>query len=181
MIIVSLVANHELGFALGAADYFVKPLDRRRFFDRLRDLAPTSGESARPAVLVVDDDPQVHDFLALELEEAGYRVLSARSGAEGVRLAAAHRPDVVVLDLLMKGMDGFEAADELGRLPETRAIPILVFTAKELAAADRSRLARISEVLSKTPEDRKRIVAAVGRLAELRRRGEVPRAARLGG
>ena len=181
VIVVSLVANHELGFSLGAADYFVKPLDRERFLDRLRDLAPAGGEAPRPAVLVIDDDPQIHDFLGLELEEAGYHVLAARSGADGVRLAATRRPDVVVLDLLMQGMDGFEAAAELGRLPETRAIPILVFTAKELDAADRSRLTRIPEVLSKAPEDRRRVVAAVRRLAELRRRGEVPRAARLGG
>src|SRR5690606_19910440 len=72
VIIVSLIANHELGFALGAADYFVKPLDRALFLARLREIAAPGAAGGRPLVLVVDDDPQIHDFLAHELSEAGY-------------------------------------------------------------------------------------------------------------
>jgi DNA-binding response OmpR family regulator len=56
VIIVSLVENHELGFALGADDYFLKPLDRERFLERVRELAPAAPNRRRPAVLVIDDD-----------------------------------------------------------------------------------------------------------------------------
>ncbi|KAB2967124.1 MAG: response regulator [Thermoanaerobaculia bacterium] len=165
VIVVSLVANHELGFALGAADYFVKPLDRERFLARLAELVP-SGDPATPAVLVVDDDPQIHDFLGHALEEAGYLPISALSGSEGVELAAARRPAVIVLDLLMEGMDGFQAAAELQRMPETRNIPILVFTSKEASEADRRRLSgAASGFLSKAPEDRRRLVGVVRDLA----------------
>ncbi len=182
VIIVSLVANHELGFALGAADYFVKPLDRRRFLDRLGQIAPASDASAAPSVLVIDDDPQIHDFLAAELADAGYRPLRADNGREGVLLAATHRPAVIVLDLVMEGVDGFQAAAELQSREETRSIPLLVFTARELTSADRDRLAgAMSDILSKAPEDRRRVISAIRRLADRSPDPEVTRAARLGG
>ena len=181
VIVVSLVANHELGFALGAVDYFVKPLERERFLARLGEIAPANDPSP-PAVLVVDDDPQVHDYLGHALGEAGYRALAASSGREGVALAASLRPAVIVLDLLMEGMDGFQAAAELQRLPETRDIPILVFTSKELSAAERRSLTgAASGILSKAPEDRRRLVSVVRDLAGRGRVKEVPGAARLGG
>ncbi len=165
VIVVSLVANHELGFALGAADYFVKPLDRSDFLARLRELVPPTGGDRRPTVLLIDDDPQVHDLLELELAEAGYELVGATGGAEGVALAVARRPAVVVLDLLMEGMDGFEAAAELKQRAETADIPILVFTSKEISAADRERLAtRAEAALSKAPEDRRRLLAEIRRL-----------------
>jgi signal transduction histidine kinase/CheY-like chemotaxis protein len=162
VIIVSLISNHELGFALGASDYFVKPLDRALFLGRLREIAAPETGGRRPLVLVVDDDPQVHDFLELELAEGGYEMLSAGSGAEGVALALERRPAVIVLDLLMEGVDGFQAASELQRRPETARIPILVFTSKELGPEDRRRLAgRVAALLSKAPEDRRRVVATI--------------------
>jgi CheY-like chemotaxis protein len=78
---------------------------------------------------------------------------------------------VIVLDLIMDGMDGFQAAAELQRLEETRSIPLLVFTSKELTPGDRERLAgAMSDFLSKAPEDRRRVVSAVRRLADRPRR-----------
>ena len=169
VIVVSLVANHELGFALGADDYFVKPLDRALFLARLREVAPPPSGQARPLVLIVDDDPQIHDFLEHELAEAGYQTLSAHGGDEGVALAIERRPAVIVLDLLMAGVDGFEASAELGRRPETATIPILVFTSKELSAEDRRRLAgRVAALLSKAPEDRRRLVDKIRELEQRR-------------
>ncbi len=70
---------------------------------------------------MIDDDPQIHDFLDVELAEAGYEMLSATSGREGIELAVERRPSVIVLDLLMEGVDGFQTASELARQPETGA------------------------------------------------------------
>ena len=75
-------------------------------------------------------------------------------------------------DLLMAGVDGFEAAAELCRRPETAAIPILVFTSKELSAEDRRRLAgRVAGLLSKAPEDRRRLVDKIRELEQRRHAG----------
>jgi signal transduction histidine kinase/DNA-binding response OmpR family regulator len=165
VLIVSLVANHELGFALGAADYFVKPLDRERFLRRLRTLEPAVGRGA-VRVLVIDDDPQVHEMLAPELEAAGYRLLVAYDGPHGLALASGEHPAVIVLDLMLPGMSGFEVANELQRRPETAAIPIVVLTAKDLSREERDRLAGcMRALLSKAPTDRRRLLETVRRLA----------------
>jgi signal transduction histidine kinase/CheY-like chemotaxis protein len=170
VIIVSLVENHELGFALGADDYFLKPLDRDRFLERVRELAPATPGSRRPSVLLIDDDPQVHDVLELELTEAGYELHSAADARSGIDLAARERPSVIVLDLVMDGMDGFQTAAALRREPATAGTPILVFTSKDLNADDRARLAGSANALfSKAPEDRKALLRAIHEL-EARRR-----------
>ncbi len=175
VIIVSLIENHELGFALGADDYFLKPLDRERFLMRIKELTPQRADFERSAVLVIDDDPQVHDYLDVELSEAGYRVHSAGGGKEGVELARSLRPDVIILDLIMDGVDGFQTAAELAREPLTAQTPILVFTSKELTMEDRRELAGPSTaLLSKTPDDRKRLVSTIREL-EARSRAQTAR------
>ncbi len=161
VIIVSLLENHELGFALGAEDYFVKPLERRHFLVRLEDLLGDAGATPRPA-LIVDDDPQVHQLLEEELEKAGYEVLTAAGGADGLELAAARRPAIIVLDLMMPRMNGFEVATTLRDDPATADIPIVVLTAKELTSSDRERLhGKIQGMLSKAPMDRRLIVRTI--------------------
>jgi signal transduction histidine kinase/DNA-binding response OmpR family regulator len=181
VLIVSVVADHGLGLALGADDYFLKPLDLPRFLERLRQIVPARTD-ARPRVLVVDDDPQVHDYLGVELEEAGYEVLSAFSGQEGIERAIAERPDLLVLDLVMDGMDGFRVAVELQERRETEHLPIVVFTSKELDAEERRELAvRIPAVLSKAPEDRRRLPAVLRGLEARRRLRKGEDAARVGG
>ncbi len=175
VIIVSLIENHELGFALGADDYFQKPLDRERFLARLRELTPENSAFERSAVLVIDDDLQVHDYLDVELSEAGYDVHSATGGREGIDLALSLRPSVIVLDLIMDGIDGFQAAAELARNPQTAQIPILVFTSKDMSGEDRRELAGLtSALLSKAPEDRRRMVSTIREL-ETRRRARTAR------
>ncbi len=180
VLIVSIVANHELGLALGADEYFLKPLDRKGFLGRLRELVPADVD-VRPRVLVIDDDPQVHDYLGLELAEAGYEVLAAHDGRGGLKAAAATRPALIVLDLTMEGMDGFRVASQLQAQHETAHIPIVVFTSKELDASDRRRLAgTTAAVLSKSPEDRHRLPEVIRELEE-RRRMRKESHARVGG
>ena len=83
---------------------------------------------AGPLVLVCDDDASVVETVSLMLEERGYRVIPATSGQEAVELALEARPDVIVLDLLMPGMSGWEAASALNEHPETAAIPLVVLS-----------------------------------------------------
>ena len=90
-------------------------------------------------MLVIDDDPALHELLAEGLPER-YRLLHAHTGSDGVELARRERPDLVLLDLMMEGMDGFEVAALLKGDDRTRQLPIVVLTAKEMDRDDRERL-----------------------------------------
>lgn len=81
-------------------------------------------------ILVVDDDPDTLKFLTLFLSKQGYETLSAPDGAIAIRQAHEKQPDLIILDVMMPGMDGFEVARTLRRTPDTAPIPILMFTAK---------------------------------------------------
>jgi two-component system alkaline phosphatase synthesis response regulator PhoP len=80
-------------------------------------------------VLVVDDEPDVVDMLRMMLENASYEVVSAYDGKEGIEKAKEQKPDIIVLDLMMPGMDGFEACKEMKSDPDLKDIPVLVLTA----------------------------------------------------
>jgi signal transduction histidine kinase/DNA-binding response OmpR family regulator len=139
VIIVSLVENRELGLALGADDYFVKPVDAAQLARRVRECLP--GEKRARRVLVIDDDPTVHALLdATLLASNGYQLEHARSGPDGIAQAATAAPDLIVLDLMMDGMDGFEVATRIKADAATAHVPILVLTNKELSSEDRARL-----------------------------------------
>jgi PAS domain S-box-containing protein len=148
-IVVSVVDNPELGAALGALDYFVKPLEAKELIKRLSkiNLKRLRG-GRRTCVLVVDDEPANRDWAKLVLEPAGFDVTVATGGREGMELARSQKPDVVVLDLMMPEIDGFQVVQALSDDDGTRAIPIAVLTAKHLTNADIAELdGRVSTIL----------------------------------
>ena len=119
----------------------------------------------RRTVVVIDDDPLDLDLLEARLAPEGYTVVRATSGDEGVRLVRDQHPLVVLLDLRMPDMDGFEVAERLRADPVTANVPIIVLTHKELTRADRDRLAgRVDHLAQKGHLDRAALVELVARL-----------------
>lgn len=151
VIIVSVLANHELGLALGADAYFTKPVDRSQLLARLAELIPHP-TTRRPRVLLIDDEPSVHELVAEMLHGHDYELFHAFSGAEGLELTRREKPDVVVLDLMMPGIDGFEVATRLRQDRETFQIPIIVLTARDTTRAERELLRGKIEVLLRKGE-----------------------------
>ena len=141
VIVVSIVDNPELGTALGALDYFVKPVGAKELVDRLINFNFQRKPGGRQThILVVDDESANREWLKEVLEQAGYAVTLASGGQEAIDLATANKPDVVMLDLMMPDVTGFDVVKALSRNPATRAIPIMVVTAKNLSDADRTLL-----------------------------------------
>jgi CheY-like chemotaxis protein len=137
VIVVSVVDNPELGRALGALDYFVKPVEAKELVSRLRNFNlehKTKGQQTR--VLVVDDEATNRDWLKQVLEPAGFEVILASGGQEALELARSRKPDVMMLDLLMPGVNGFDVVQALAEEESIRAIPVIVLTAKHLTQAD---------------------------------------------
>jgi CheY-like chemotaxis protein/anti-sigma regulatory factor (Ser/Thr protein kinase) len=161
VIIVSMLDNRELAVAFGADDYFVKPVEWARLRRRLADL---TGRDRTPGarLLLIDDDIHVHQMLEQELSREGYLLDSATSGAEALERVERSRPDVIILDLMMPEMSGFEVAETLRQRESTAGIPILVLTAKELTADDRERLRHgVSGVMVKGSADGARLIRAI--------------------
>jgi PAS domain S-box-containing protein len=128
-------------FGTGSRFSFTIPITqaaRREPEPRLPE--PLAGSGSGNTVLVIEDDPLTLTTLESVLQRRGYRALRASNGLEGVEMAQRNSPDLIVLDLVMPGMNGFEVADSLSRQNPASEVPILVLTSMDLSAADRSRL-----------------------------------------
>ena len=151
VIIVSILDERNKGFALGAADYLVKPVERQQFLAAVRRHAPVVPGAQRPTILAVDDDPLVLGLLESIFSGGSFTLLSANRGLEGIRLARERQPRVIILDLMMPEVDGFQVLDELKRDPLTASIPVVVLTARMLSKEDESRLrGRVSYLAQKS-------------------------------
>jgi signal transduction histidine kinase/CheY-like chemotaxis protein len=163
VVIISRVDERDLGVALGAEDYFVKPVDRDRLLDRLRQL--TGFNPSRARLLLIDDDVSLHEMLDEELTSLGYTLESALNGEAGFAAAKENIPDVIILDLMMPGMSGFEVAGLLKDDPSTARIPILVLTSKQISAEDRQVLqSKVAAYVQKSGSTRDHLVAEIRRL-----------------
>jgi len=136
--VVSVVDKPGLGRALGAVDYFVKPVDGKALLSRLEQYAFTAKvQTEEVSVLVVDDERANLDLLQGPLEPAGFKVIRAGGGQEGIDIAKSRAPSLILLDLMMPGVTGFEVVEALREEETTRQIPIMVLTAKILTSEDK--------------------------------------------
>ncbi len=141
VVVVSVVDNATLGRALGALDYFVKPVDGEALLSRLGQYTFTTKVKAGPVrVLVVDDEPSNLDLMEAVLKPEGFGVLKARGGREGIEMARSEAPNLVLLDLMMPDVTGFDVVEALRTEEATKSIPIMILTAKVLTEADKSAL-----------------------------------------
>ena len=139
VILLTIVDKKALGFQLGAADYLLKPLDPVAVREALdRAIIPDGRRPKR--VLVVDDDPNVVDMLRQSLPESDFSLESALDGVAGLRAIEANRPDILLLDLIMPRLDGFGVIENLRANPQTRDLPIIVISAKELTSDESKKL-----------------------------------------
>ena len=136
IIMCTILDNHEYGFALGATDYLTKPINRNRLLRVLQNFytAPKS------KVLLVDDDADSRALMELTLIKEGWSVMNAEGGHAALERMAEQKPNVILLDLMMPEMDGFEFIAEVQQHEEWRDIPVVVVTAKVLNAEDHRRL-----------------------------------------
>lgn len=131
VILLTIVDKKALGFRLGASAYLLKPLDPTTVIDALNRVI-VKDHLRQKHVLVVDDDPNIADMLRQFLPEAEFKLESALDGIAGLQAVEANRPDIILLDIIMPELDGFGVIEKLRANPETRDLPIIVISAKEL-------------------------------------------------
>ncbi|MCK4846384.1 MAG: response regulator, partial [Deltaproteobacteria bacterium] len=152
VIIVSATNNKELGFAQGAVDYLVKPVDKSKILATLSRLDFKAKALSEPMnILVVDDEPQIIELLKDILEGEGFKVMSADGGRAAIEKAVDTVPDLIVLDLMMPEVSGFDVVSALRKNPITMAIPVIVFTAKDITKEDKKKLeSNIESIVQKS-------------------------------
>ncbi len=147
VIICSVEEKQNMGFALGAIEYLTKPIDRERLTKTVNAL----GRRARSDhVLIVEDEPSTRQLLSHLFRRKGWDVSEAENGRIALDRIAESIPGLVLLDLMMPEMNGFEFVAHLQKNEQWRRIPVVVITAKDLTAEDRERLSgRVSKILQK--------------------------------
>jgi CheY-like chemotaxis protein len=136
VVMLTVVDDKSVGLALGAAEFLTKPVDRARLKSVLARMIPGGPRRA----LLVDDDGAARTHVRRALEADGWAVDEAVDGRAGLARMAATAADVVLLDLMMPEMDGFEFLEEFRTRSAWRGVPVVVLTAKDLTDEDRRRL-----------------------------------------
>ena len=148
VICISILDNREMGLSLGAVEYLVKPVDKDEFIRELRRLAKD-----RPIcdILIIDDDPKAVALLSQYFQEVDdYRVRKAYGGKEGLAKVKEQGPDLIILDLMMPEVDGFEVISHLKKSEETKHIPIIIVSGKDLTREEVAYLnSKIEKIIRK--------------------------------
>jgi CheY-like chemotaxis protein len=161
VIMLTIVDEKNRGYSLGAADYLTKPIER----DRLTSVLMRFRTTTKNEALVVEDDFASRDVLTRLLESDGWKVAEATNGREALDLLEHNVPGVILLDLMMPEMDGFEFIRQLQTRDEWKLIPVVVVTAKDLTAEERGVLnGQVSRILQKGDYNREDLLEEVGRL-----------------
>jgi signal transduction histidine kinase/DNA-binding response OmpR family regulator len=158
VVMATVVNDSAMAFSLGAAEFLTKPIDRKRLMEVMGRL----GRDGDAVALVVDDEEDNRRLLRQQLTSSGWKVREASNGREALERLDEVTPAVILLDLMMPEMDGFEFLDTLRQDPARRGLPVVVVTAKELTADERRFLeSRAATVLQKGSYRREQLTAEV--------------------
>ena len=163
VVMLTMLDDKSKGYSLGATDYLVKPVDREQLRSVLsRYYAPEAPCTA----LLIDDDAAVRETVSHTLSAIGWEVVEAENGRAALEQMATCRPTLILLDLMMPVMDGFEFLVELHASADWRDIPVVVLTALDLTAEDRRRLSgRVEQIIEKDAWSHEQLVGLIHKLA----------------
>lgn len=178
VIIVSIVDNKDLGFSLGAVEYLLKPIDRVKLIDTVSACIPMERNKGKPMeILVVDDDENAVKYMSSVLENAGFDVLKAYSGSAGINLAIQSNPDLIILDLMMPNISGFDVVEKLREHPTAKGIPIVICSAKDITSEDKKVLnGNILAIVQKSSHTKEDLLAAIKKIEALQIKKDLTKA-----
>ncbi|MHA6480871.1 hybrid sensor histidine kinase/response regulator [Paenibacillus sp. strain BS8-2] len=164
VVMISMLDEQRLAYAMGASEFVTKPVQRDRLIGIIEKYVP---ERHNRSVLVIEDDAITCDMMTKMLSKEGYRVLQAGNGQLALNLLRKEAPHLILLDLMMPEMDGFEFASALREHDQWRDIPVVVVTAKTLTEDERLRLSGYAKnIMDKGQLEKSRLLAEIHRLID---------------
>ncbi|SES66530.1 PAS domain S-box-containing protein [Methanococcoides vulcani] len=165
VVMISMMDQKETALERGAVDHLTKPFDRE-YLLKLMDRYKEKLERKNPKILLVDDEPYVVELLSSMLEPEGFSILRAYSGTDAIDICTEEQPDIVILDLMMPQVSGFDVISVLSSNPETWNIPIVACTARDITAKDRLFLDRkVNSIMQKGVFSKKDLLDTIHRLS----------------
>ena len=159
VIMLTMANEPDIGYSLGATDYLTKPVDWGRLSEILKNHEIESGSQS---ILIVEDDETTREMLTKSLENNDYKVRTAHNGKEGLEKVKKGKPGLILLDLMMPEMDGFEFSEKLRQNKEWLDIPVVVITAKDLTKEDHARLSgNVETIMQKGSYSKKELMDEV--------------------
>ncbi|MCR4289871.1 MAG: response regulator [Candidatus Scalindua sp.] len=170
VIIVSIVDNKDLGYSLGAASYLMKPVDRKILINTVKIITSNLSAKDKPVeILVVDDDEKAVKYIRAILENAGFRVLTAYGGKAGIELAINNNPDMIILDLMMPDISGFDVVEKLRKHQKAKNIPIVICSSKDITEEDKKVLnGNIMAIVQKGSHTKEELLREIQNIEKLR-------------
>jgi len=166
VIIVSIVDQKNVGFALGATEYLIKPIRKPELLEAMHKHVPPRADEDS-VILLVDDDPKTLELLEETLRSAGYETQSVQSGARALEVLSSKIISAVLLDLLMPGMDGFEVVGFIRQQATLKELPIFVMTGKTLTAQEIAILGKETQAFfQKSSPWQQQLIAEIHRVVQ---------------
>ena len=164
VVMLTMMSDQEMGYLLGASEYLTKPIDRTRLLSVLEKYKPAE---AADGVLIVEDDEPTRQVLRRTMEKQGWTVTEAHNGLAGMDRLRGRMPSLILLDLMMPEMDGFEFLAELRHQPVYQHIPVVVLTSKDLTADERRLLSgKVERILQKGQYSREALLKEVRKIVD---------------
>ena len=162
VIMMTIAENKQIGYTLGAVDYLIKPFSQEQLLKILQKYQPMTPDER---VLIVDDEITMLSLLGQTLRQAGWLTLEASDGYKALKMLETDTPSLILLDLMMSGMDGFEFIRILRQNPNWLEIPIIVVTAKNLTLEERKYLnTSVIKVIEKDSYSRQDLLGQIQKL-----------------
>jgi hypothetical protein len=159
VVMLTIVDDKNLGYGLGATDYMIKPVDRERLAEilmKFRNVPPSR------SALVIDDEEPARKMLGQILKKENWNVVEAENGLVALERMAERRPDLILLDLIMPKMSGYQFVTELRKHEEWKSIPVIVITSRDVTIQDRLRLdGYVEKVVSKHALSQEALLAEI--------------------
>ena len=140
IVIVTMIESRKQGFALGATEYLLKPIDRQQLLATINKYRGDTVEDRSGLILIVEDDDPTREMVRRTLTRDGWETAEAINGRVALEHLQTVTPNLILLDLMMPEMDGFQFLTIMREHPDWRTIPVVVVTAKMLTPAEKQQL-----------------------------------------